>query len=286
MEAKESKLIKKDIPHCKHFVVRKKRFCKMTVKTGKEYCGEHMPNSGNITGDESKKDLRVVCPLDRKHTCYAHNLSKHLKMCNARPKPSVPYIARGINCGEVIPETGERCKLNSQTLDSYTVEEIRGVIEKILKLHDDILKIDITEKILQHPLLENEVAKPELGDKSKKHLYQTSSLLGYLKEYDLFQPDTGFIEFGAGKGKLSFWMANALEGINNSVVLLIERASLRHKMDNKLDKSSGKVQRIRADIGDLVLQHVETLKRVKGIVGVTKHLCGDATGKKSVVCKC
>lgn len=75
-------------------------------------------------------------------------------------------------------------------------------------------------------------------------------------------------------------MANALETVNNSIVLLIEKASLRHKMDNKLDKTNGNVQRIRADIADLVLQKVDILKNVKGIVAVTKHLCGDATGWK------
>ncbi|GJQ73071.1 hypothetical protein Trydic_g1701 [Trypoxylus dichotomus] len=249
----------------------------MTVKTGEEYCGEHMLNSDNNSFDELNKNLRVVCPLDRKHTCYAHKLSKHLKICNARQKDNVPYVVRGINCGEVIPETDGESQLNSQSLDTYKVEEIKAVIEKVVKLHDDVLKINIIEKVLKHPLLEQEIRKPELGDKSKKHLYQTSSLLGYLKEYDLLKPDTCFIEFGAGKGKLSFWMANALEGINNSVVLLIEKASLRHKMDNKLDKSSGKIHRIRVDIGDLVLRHVQVLNTIKGIVAVTKHLCGDAT---------
>lgn len=63
------------------------------------------------------------------------------------------------------------------------------------------MKCKITEKILRHPKLEDEIAKPEFGDKSKKHLHQTSSILGYLSEYDLLQSDTCFIEFGAGKGR-------------------------------------------------------------------------------------
>lgn len=84
------------------------------------------------------------------------------------------------------------------------------------------------------------------------------------------------------KGKLSFWIANILEGITGSNVLLIERASLRHKMDNKLDKSSGIVKRIRADIADLVLEKLDAVKDAKRIVGVTKHLCGDATGDVTI----
>ncbi|KAK9679997.1 Methyltransferase TRM13 [Popillia japonica] len=248
----------------------------MTVKLGEEYCGEHMPSCATNSPDLSDKTLRVVCPLDRKHTCYAHKLAKHLKICNAREKESVPYIIKGINCGETILENAID-KIDKQTLRNYSVEEIKNVINKIQKLHDDVLTVEISEKILTHPLIEEEMTKPELGDKSRKHLIQTSSILGYLKEYDLIKSDTCFIEFGAGKGKLSFWMANALETVNNSIVLLIEKASLRHKMDNKLDKTNGNVQRIRADIADLVLQKVDILKNVKGIVAVTKHLCGDAT---------
>lgn len=29
---------------CKFFVMRKKRLCRMTVKPGRQYCGEHEPN--------------------------------------------------------------------------------------------------------------------------------------------------------------------------------------------------------------------------------------------------
>lgn len=112
-------------------------------------------------------------------------------------------------------------KIDKQTLRNYSVEEIKNVINKIQKLHDgtlmfgeiarisyklfvlDVLTVEISEKILTHPLIEEEMTKPELGDKSRKHLIQTSSILGYLKEYDLIKSDTCFIEFGAGKGILN-----------------------------------------------------------------------------------
>lgn len=82
-------------------------------------------------------------------------------------------------------------------------------------------------------------------------------------------------------GKLSYWISKALDSQNysSSSVLLVERAAHRHKYDNKLDKSSGCVQRVRADIADLVLAKVEAVEKSKGVVGVTKHLCGEATGK-------
>lgn len=53
--------------HCKHYVLRKKRFCRMTVKSGFEYCGEHQPKveitENNIIPDAR---VRIPCPLDNK----------------------------------------------------------------------------------------------------------------------------------------------------------------------------------------------------------------------------
>lgn len=79
-------------------------------------------------------------------------------------------------------------------------------------------------------------------------------------------------------GQLSYWISKSIENRTNSSVLLIERAAHRHKFDNKLDKSEASAHRIRADIGDLVLQEVNVVKESSAVVGVTKHLCGEATG--------
>lgn len=62
-------------------------------------------------------------------------------------------------------------------------------------------------------------------------------------------------------------------------MLLVERASPKHKRDNKLDKNSYKVQRVRVDISDLLLDKLEIVGGSENIVAVTKHLCGEATGK-------
>lgn len=56
--------IDKNEPQCKHFVKRKKRFCRMTVKKGNDYCGEHMPKEEN--SDSNTKNRRIVCPFDQK----------------------------------------------------------------------------------------------------------------------------------------------------------------------------------------------------------------------------
>ncbi|KAF5302490.1 hypothetical protein FQR65_LT08580 [Abscondita terminalis] len=261
-------------PHCNHFVIRKKRYCRMTVKTGEKYCGEHQINSiseGTSANQSNKK--RIICPLDPKHTCYESKLKKHLKKCNAKSVTDILYIQKNIN----VPE-GEAV-LENRCLSKVPIQQLLEVIRKVNTLHSEIIKNSITEKYLTHSILEDELTNPNYGLLTKKHLQQASSILGLLKEYGLLQSDTCFIEFGAGRGKLSYWLSKTLEllGFDSSKVLLIERASHRHKCENKLDNTLVKVLRIRADIADLILSKVEAVNESKHIIGVTKHLCGDGT---------
>lgn len=82
---------------------------------------------------------------------------------------------------------------------------------------------------------------------------------------------------------MSYWIYKASESVGNTSVLLIERASQRHKYDNKLDKTNGQIHRIRADIADVLLEKVNLISDSKCLVGVTKHLCGAATGTNTCV---
>jgi hypothetical protein len=63
------------------------------------------------------------------------------------------------------------------------------------------------------------------------------------------------------------------------LLLLIDRASQRHKFDNKFKDSSTLCKRIRADIADLCLEFIPVLHLYKRIVSLGKHLCGSATGE-------
>ena len=52
-------------PTCAHFVQRKKRYCKMTVSKGKQFCGEHEPPTlSKHETAASLKSERIPCPLD------------------------------------------------------------------------------------------------------------------------------------------------------------------------------------------------------------------------------
>jgi len=69
------------------------------------------------------------------------------------------------------------------------------------------------------------------------------------------------------------------------LLLLVDRASQRHKFDNKLKETPSLCKRIRADIADLYLENIPDLHLYKRVVGLGKHLCGSATGQ-SQICAC
>ncbi|XP_074101494.1 tRNA:m(4)X modification enzyme TRM13 homolog [Cotesia typhae] len=255
--------------HCKFFVERKKRFCRMTVKKGNEYCGEHMEK--NVTEKTSK---RIPCPLDDSHTCFESKLKQHLKVCNAKrlldARPDC--IVDGINGGDVDLQAPERIPLT--LLDQNVVE---NVIKKVESAAENLSEVE--ELILQHNILDGEVNNSSYGNYLKKHLIQNSSLLAHLNRAGLLRENTCFIEFGAGKGKLTYWLGQLIKNTKESTVILVDRSSHRHKNDNKLktEDCSINIVRIRADIADLCLNKIKEVKSSKYTVGIAKHLCGAAT---------
>lgn len=62
----------------------------------------------------------------------------------------------------------------------------------------------ISEKFLTHSILQQELSNPEYGNLTRKHLIQTSAILGLMQNYNLFEQDTCYVEFGAGKGLLLY----------------------------------------------------------------------------------
>ena len=94
------KMDKDEPTHCCYIVPRKKRNCRMLVKPGKKYCGEHdIVKSIELTDKliENSGGIRIACPNDSKHTCNANRLEKHLKVCPARPKPLPEFCSKGVN---------------------------------------------------------------------------------------------------------------------------------------------------------------------------------------------
>lgn len=271
MDAKRLKLDEENVPvpTCKHFVKRKKRFCKMTVAKGKEYCGEH----AEVTSTENESENRIPCPLDPKHTVYSKNLRKHLKICNARPKEMPSYIVPNIN----IDSSQEAATESEQVkLSDISPEVLKELIDKVEKFYQTFIVGKIEKLCFQHDILSAELENKEYGNETRKHLLQTSSILGCLEHLGMLKDSTSFIEFGAGKGQVSYWLARAIENFKESNVILVDRASHRHKKDNKLEDKNC-VHRIRADIANFEMRKFDLLRDTKQSVAVSKHLCGAAT---------
>ncbi|XP_045453567.1 tRNA:m(4)X modification enzyme TRM13 homolog [Melitaea cinxia] len=278
-EHKQSKF-SSNSPQCQYYVMRKKRLCRMTVRPGRQYCGEHEPQPRT---EDGKDDKRIPCPNDPKHTCYASKLEKHLSICNARQQQQPEYIIPNIN-DATEPEEFPRIPLSKIPL-----ETILKVIDKVNALYDSHLK----DKILTfpeqpiHTTVLDEFNEPGRTESSLRHLRQASQLLHIVENEQLCKPNTCHLSYYA-------WWAWC-QGTDSNV-LLVDRASLRHKRDNKLrdtrehgnqstgldsvEKSSDKssnVQRIRADLAHLALERVPAASACNALVGLAKHLCGVAT---------
>lgn len=53
-------------PHCNYFVIRKKRFCRISIIPGGSFCAEHQPLDDKEKDNANDKRIRIVCPLDPK----------------------------------------------------------------------------------------------------------------------------------------------------------------------------------------------------------------------------
>lgn len=287
------------ISTCKHFVIRKKRLCKMTVSKGQEYCGEHLPTKESclldINKNQSKKHNtynRIACPLDPKHTVYSNKLQKHLKICNAKQGDLPDYIESGMNFGSDDDYDEDNKYINKDELKLAQMNELdlNELANKINLLYQQYIKpTTIEEQYLNHEILNDELSNAEYGMETLKHLSQTSSILGHLNNLNYFTNNTTYIDFGGGKGKFAYWLAQTVKDLLNCNIILIDKASHRHKQDNKiLDKDL--INRVRVDIGDLNIykllttiiesgtdNNLKSNKEHRQCIGIGKHLCGAAT---------
>lgn len=127
------------------------------------------------------------------------------------------------------------------------------------------------DSFLSHPVLQDELNNQKNGDSAHKHLKQQvawrahtpvkspahtpqhtlvvflspvrcvqSSILGHLEALGLLGRGQCFVEFGAGRGKLSHWIHEALktpehmETQQELQLLLVERCSTRFKAGTKI----------------------------------------------------
>nr|XP_045603339.1 tRNA:m(4)X modification enzyme TRM13 homolog [Procambarus clarkii]XP_045603340.1 tRNA:m(4)X modification enzyme TRM13 homolog [Procambarus clarkii]XP_045603341.1 tRNA:m(4)X modification enzyme TRM13 homolog [Procambarus clarkii] len=258
---------------CRFYVKRKKRYCKMLVKVGQHYCGQHLVEE-HLNG-EKNQFKRIPCPLDPKHSCFEHRLEHHLAICNAREKTGLSYVSRNINLRDGVLEEPPRIPLSS-----LTDPELLSLIAKVEAVHKENVG-NIKESVLSHASLEKEITTPGYGPSVVRHLSQNSSILGHLESVGLLNTSTiptCFVEFGAGRGQLTNWLTEAVSDTSKALFVLVDKGAQRYKFDAKLRYNSElSIQRLRVDIQHLNLEGVASLDTYDRIVGLGKHLCGGAT---------
>lgn len=212
-------------------------------------------------------------------TVSEDKLEKHLKKCNSREKPTPVYYVENINAGS--PDADEA--LRQVSLSEHSRKKLESLVDK-LRTAVQGLQCDVDSNVLSHPVLQDELNNPKNGDSAHKHLKQQSSILGHLEELGLLGRGRSFVEFGAGRGKLSHWIHEALKTCDDQQtsedlqILLVERCSTRFKVDGKHQDSGVEFERLQVDIQHLDLSKVPLLRQKKlPLVGVGKHLCGAAT---------
>ncbi|XP_035223689.1 tRNA:m(4)X modification enzyme TRM13 homolog isoform X2 [Stegodyphus dumicola] len=254
---------------CSFFLERKKRLCRMKTGNGMNFCPHHSHLGSDLN---EKKGARVPCPLDSSHFCYESKLQKHLKKCNAREKEKPAYFVQNINAPDF--NISENNKLY---LIDVPDEELLCLVEKVKTLYNET-DLHIHDSFTLHPILQAEMQNVDDGLCSFKHMKQQASLLAVLENFNLLADGTCFLEFGAGKGQLMYWIIKCVPDSEKPAFILVDKSAQRHKSDNKFKGCDLLIQRIRIDIQHLHIGKIESIaEKLNKVVGVSKHLCGAAT---------
>nr|XP_037275131.1 tRNA:m(4)X modification enzyme TRM13 homolog isoform X1 [Rhipicephalus microplus] len=261
---------------CDFIVARKSRRCRLRPLSGSRYCGEHVVllPAGN---GESSHD-RITCPLDSTHTCSSALLEKHLKKCNAKKKEAQEFFIKDINSGTPSLSSGS-CLPGKIQLKNVSDERLWEIIRKVDEIYSG--HVALPEKYAGlHRAFVTELEKLTGCAVAEKHLLQKAALLSLAESWGLLTGDSCFVEFGAGRGRLSYWLARILAK-EDCRFLLVDKAASRHKFENKVKNDLAKfpeIQRLQIDIRHLYLGNVKLLQdHSKKLIGLCKHLCGEAT---------
>lgn len=187
---------------------------------------------------------------------------------------------------------------------NYNIEKDTGLLEDDDSISQSTI-IDIIEKIYQH---EFPVSYPSTSHKqspgvesrldelgNKKHALQQGSLIGNMIDEEFFVKPCIVVEFGAGRGELSRYIAKTrakqlAKDHQESRYIMVDRSSPKLKFDTKIIKDwkevnpeSNEIQpiveRIKLDITHLKLEAYPMVQTHSNcnVVAVSKHLCGCAT---------
>ncbi|XP_053893065.1 tRNA:m(4)X modification enzyme TRM13 homolog isoform X3 [Malaclemys terrapin pileata] len=209
---------------------------------------------------ERKKRFCKMIPAQGRRFCGEHG---HQEEENDRKRIPCPLDPKHTVYEDQLQKHFKKCNSREKPKPAYFVQDINAGLK------------DATEILDEQQLPISSLSKEELEDLIKK-LKKASN--GNMEKLHLLGPGRCFIEFGAGRGKLSHWVDIALQDAENVHFLLVERATTRFKVDGKHRKRDYIFERLQVDIQHLCLNKVPILEKEKfPVVGIGKHLCGAAT---------
>ncbi|KAK1896862.1 tRNA:m(4)X modification enzyme TRM13 like [Dissostichus eleginoides] len=245
---------------CGFFVEKKKRFCKMIVARGNVFCGEHATQVSAGTRGGFRDQWWVQGPMGEG--------SCRRIVCPLDPKHTVSE--------DKLEKHLKKCNSREKPKPVYYVENINAGPADGDETLQQVSLCDLSRTQLQ-----------SLLDKLK------TAAKGHMEALGLLGRGRSFVEFGAGRGKLSHWIHEALrrrdplktgeeqktsEDLKDLQFLLVERSSTRFKVDGKHQEAGVQFERMQVDIQHLDLSKVAPLTdRKLPLVAVGKHLCGAAT---------
>ena len=301
--------------NCELYIIKKGRYCHFEKYKGSEYCVYHRIQ---------EKDEYLICPYDPKHRILKHKYKNHLKVCNTlsnkKNLENNEWYIKEFNKAKpdknhILPNDEELNKLYNIKFELISSEEFEHYIKIILKsyeiaknLYDKYIKDNDLENYVNKALnvnlknkdiyysisginvdIDNDLKHTEQRQHLEKHSIQNEALSDLVFKSGLMNKDSEniiVVEFGAGKGGLS----EAINKENNdkAIYILLERAGVRFKKENKNQKYHS--IRFKTDIINFNLNYIDNLDKItkeekqkklleeKGynIIGIAKHICGCA----------
>ena len=295
---------KKAIVTCSFFMPRKNRCCKFQAVKGFQFCGNH------LHGATGQGNAMIPCPIDPTHSIQASKLESHVVKCTkAKQQDSLkaqPYYVYDIHAGsDDDPDLGEeqveeqvrrnpfgpgraaRRAVYARRLGQAAIESLIIRVEKVYK--------EVCFELPSHIEMPDECTKAMkvAADGSRpyreKHASQYASILGNVRRYGLLPDVTkegngegekgleipAVVELGAGKGWLSFMLAECWGPAIKSIVL-VDNRGFQNKADKSL-RSIDHLARITIDIKDLDISSCPGLDKGQEWIAIGKHCCGAST---------